>query len=164
MRLKSVAERIEREHPELGLTYGNLKKLKFRGRIMGTTEQELYEQTVIYLYMRKDGYKTKEILEARRYWSGEREDRHQKAILLNFGVYYRKEGINQKELISLRRLGQAILTYGYYLHSIRSGVDFVNNEVSFKVILSGSNLIYTIKEVVNRAETKTKEKEYILAM
>jgi hypothetical protein len=163
MMLKSVAERIEREFRGL-LSYGNLRKLKFRKIVSGNTEEEIYEQAVIYAFMRKNGYRSKEILEARRYWSGEREDKHFIAIMLSFGLDYRKEGISKKERETLRKIGQAILTYGYYLHSIRSGIDFVNNEVSFRITLRGSNLIYAIREVRKREKSKTKEKEYILSL
>jgi len=161
--LKRVAEKIEREFRGL-LSYGNLRKLKFRKIVSGDTEEEIYEQAVIYAFMRKNGYRSKEIIEARRYWSGEREDRHQIAIMLNFKVNYRKEGISKNEMEALRRLGQAILVYGYYLHAIRSGFDFVNNEVLFRITLRGSNLIYMIKEVRKREKSKTEKKEYILSM
>jgi hypothetical protein len=163
MTLKSVAEKIERDYPGL-LSYGNLRKLKFRKIISGDTEKEIYEQAVIYAFMRKNGYRSKEIIEARKFWSGEREDRHFMGILINWGASYNKEEMTKKELKSLRRLGKAILAYGYYLHAIRRGLDFVNNIISFRITTKGLNLIYTLKEVKKREETKNEKKEFILTM
>jgi hypothetical protein len=164
MSLKEVAERIQREYPGIGLSYGNLRKLKFRGRITGNTDKEIYEQAVIYLFMRKNGYRTKEIIEARKFWSGEKEDRHFMGILINWGASYEANEITPKEVKSLRRLGKAILAYGYYLHAIRRGLDFVNNQITFRITTKGLNLIYTLKEVKKREEIKDEKKEYILSM
>jgi len=149
MTLREIAERIQREFG-LGLTYNNLRKLKHRGRIKGEGE-ELYEQAVIYFYMRKS-FTKREILEARKFFEGEKTDEHYEAIKAYIGI---QVGATRRENAKLKKLGEAIVFYGLYLTAIKQKIDFVNNLITFRVsLVRKGEMEYTIKEIKPKEKKK----------
>jgi hypothetical protein len=153
IRLIDVWRRINEEYPELKLSYGYLKVLKQRKIV--EYNKGIYEQVVIALFMRKEGYHYDEILEARDYWinlkKGKVSERHLKAILLDLGIGYEEK----KESKKLKKIGRAIRIYGALQALIKSGIKINSKEgVNIRERFENGKLSYEILE----REEKGREK------
>jgi hypothetical protein len=155
IRLIDVWRRINEEYPELKLSYGYLKVLKQRKII--EPNEDIYEQVVIALILRKGGYHYDEILDARDYWinlkRGKVSERHLKAILLDLGIGYEEKKENIKKL---KKIGSAIRLYGAFQALLKSGLQINSkDEVSIYERFESGRLSY---EILPRKEKK-REKE-----
>ncbi|MGB9831238.1 MAG: hypothetical protein ACPLSP_04085, partial [Fervidicoccus fontis] len=84
MNARQIAERINKEYPELHITDSGVRKLKFRKIVEG---DNLYEQVLIAKILRKKGIPYKDIIRARNYWlEGFRDEETFLATLLAVGV------------------------------------------------------------------------------
>lgn len=155
IKLIDVWRRINEDYPELKLSYGYLKVLKQRKII--EPNEDIYEQVVIALIMRKEGYHYDEILEARDYWinlkKGKVSERHLKAILLDLGIGYEGKKEDPKKL---KKIGRAIRLYGAFQALIKSEIK-INSKENVNILerFENGKLSY---EILPKKEKK-REKE-----
>ena len=130
MNAKQIAEKINKEYPELHITHSGVRTLKFRKIIEG---DNLYEQALIAKILRKKRIPYKDIVKARKYWlEGFRDEETFLATLLAVGV--KVSGLDRNKKRKLLRAGVAIRLYGAYLNALKKGLDLKN--LSFKTIVN----------------------------
>jgi hypothetical protein len=163
MKLKELAEKAQREYPELGLTYVNLRTLKFRKIING---EKLYEQAIIALFLKKMGFLYRDIREARDYWlEQKRDEKHLISILLSLGVGYQRKGLKTRERQRLERLGKVIRLYGAYLTLFENGLKLNSkDEVSIHERFENGKLSYEILQGKEKEREKEITIEQVLAI
>ncbi len=147
MNARQIAERINKEYPELHITHSGVRKLKFRKIIEG---DNLYEQALIAKILRKKGIPYKDIIKARKYWlEGFRDEEVFLAVLLGIGL--KVSGLDRNKKSKLMRLGVAIRLYGLYWSALQKGLDL--RDLKFRTIVNFG------REVTISYEFETGEKD-----
>ncbi|MGC8885492.1 MAG: hypothetical protein ACP5KK_03305 [Candidatus Nanoarchaeia archaeon] len=152
MNARQIADKINKEYPELHITHSGVRTLKFRKIIEG---DNLYEQALIAKILRKKRIPYRDIIKARKYWlEGFRDEEVFLAVLLGIGL--KVSGLDRNKKSKLTRLGVAIKLYGAYLNALKKGLNLKN--LSFKTIVNFGREVTIAYEFT--AGEKDRHKEY----